>query len=101
MKTQFTPGPWKVVDSKYKPRDQYERFAIECYSNIPGVPGIIAKCGYRFNANLIAAAPDLLEALKELQKRIHAHVKMNVKKHYSLLVADAAASKAIHNFERA
>jgi len=37
----------------------------------------------------------LLEALKELKKQIHAHHKMNAKKDYSLMVADAAAGKAI------
>lgn len=40
---------------------------------------------------------ELLDALINLQKQIHAHHKMNVKKDYSLLVADAQASKAIAN----
>ena len=48
---------------------------------------------------LTVAAPELLKALKELRKQIFAHHKMNVKKDYSLLVADAAASKIIHKAE--
>ena len=47
------------------------------------------------NARLIAAAPDLLEALIELQKKLHEAIRLDVKKHYSLMVADAAASTAI------
>jgi hypothetical protein len=37
----------------------------------------------------------LLEALINLQKRLHQHHKMNVRKDFSLMVADAQASKAI------
>ena len=47
------------------------------------------------NALLIAAAPDLLEALTALQKRLHEDIRLDVKKHFILMVADAAASTAI------
>lgn len=40
---------------------------------------------------------DLIDALENLQKEIRAHYKMNVKKDYSLMVADAQASKVLHN----
>lgn len=40
---------------------------------------------------------ELLDALVNLQKQIHEHYKMNVRKDYSLMVADAQASKAIAN----
>ena len=40
---------------------------------------------------------ELLDALVNLQKQIHAHYRMNVKKDFSLMLADAQASKAIHN----
>lgn len=40
---------------------------------------------------------ELLDALVNLQKQIHAHYKMNVKKDFSLMVADAQASNAIAN----
>jgi hypothetical protein len=38
---------------------------------------------------------ELVAALVELRKQLWEHVKMDVKKHYSLLVADVQASKAI------
>ena len=38
---------------------------------------------------------DLVAALADLQKEIRAHVSFNVKKHYSLMLADVAASKAL------
>jgi len=98
---KHTPGPWKLdLQETY----EWPTEEIEIMDN--DGDGFIAKVyahtnieTQKANARLIAAAPDLLEALKELQKRIHAHMKMDVKKHYSLLVADAAASKAIHNAE--
>lgn len=44
---------------------------------------------------LLVEAPNLLAALEGLRKELRNHVKMDVKKHFSLLVADAAAGKAI------
>ncbi len=39
---------------------------------------------------------ELLEALEELKKQLWAaHLKLDVKKHFSLMVADAAAGTAI------
>jgi hypothetical protein len=40
---------------------------------------------------------ELVAALVELRRQLRSHVKMDVKKHFSLMVADAAASKAIDN----
>ena len=45
-------------------------------------------------AKLNEAAPDLLEALQCLQKELKQAVKFNVKTHYSLMLADVAASLA-------
>lgn len=44
---------------------------------------------------------ELLDALVNLQKQIRAHHKMNIKKDYSLMVADAQASKVIRNVNAA
>lgn len=40
---------------------------------------------------------ELLIALEELKKQMHAHFKLDVRKHFSLLLADAQASTAIFN----
>jgi hypothetical protein len=42
---------------------------------------------------------ELIAALRELQKQLRAHIKLDVKKHYSLMVADAAASTIIAKAE--
>ena len=42
---------------------------------------------------------ELLQALRDLQREIHSAVKMDVRKHYSLMVADAAANTAIAKAE--
>ena len=98
MKTQtgHTPGPWNTDG----------RFILS--GTNPGAP-YIADClpGHEYraegstqaNAALIAAAPELLEALKDLRKEVRAHVKFDVKKHYSLMVADVCADKAIARAE--
>ncbi|MDK9702408.1 MAG: hypothetical protein OEL20_04660 [Sulfuritalea sp.] len=45
----------------------------------------------------MAQQQELLDALVNLQQQIHAHHKMNVRRDFSLMVADAQASKAIAN----
>ena len=44
---------------------------------------------------------ELLAALIDLQKQIREHHKMNVRKDFSLMVADVQASKAIANAQKA
>jgi hypothetical protein len=67
--SQFTPGPWKVFG---RPYDRY--FAV--IDSMPDRDGaVVANCichvaltneDAKANANLIAAAPELLAALQEL-----------------------------------
>ena len=113
---KHTPGPWEI----YKPWTTDEatgkgiphpyKWWIKPESNKNGY--VLAEVGDLYcaknddlngqnkaNAALIAAAPDLLEALKLLRDEIHALRLLDVKKHYSLCVADAAAGKAIHKTE--
>ncbi len=53
------------------------------------------------NAKLIAAAPELLRALVELKRELWAaNLKLNIKKHFSLLAADALAGTAIYKAAR-
>ena len=58
-----------------------------------------SECGEAFEPVMSGLEAELLEALKELKKQIFAHHKMNVKKDFSLLLADAVASKAIAKAE--
>ena len=69
-----TPGPWSVYEEKaldYRPC----QIIGECGSRIATCEGggpkrAVTKAEERANARLIAAAPDLLAALKELT-RLH------------------------------
>lgn len=45
---------------------------------------------------LLLAAPDLAAALEDLRKELRAHFKLDVKKHFSLMAADATAGTALH-----
>jgi hypothetical protein len=75
--TKHTPGPWLVNDCTRRPstshtyryricvgegRDAEELAIVETYSQLPPEPG----CENEANARLIAAAPDLLAALREV-----------------------------------
>src|SRR3546814_13811156 len=62
MKAKHTPGPWLVETDNIDPRHPQHRFiAIGSYKekNYTFVSGHMGEA----NANLIAAAPELLEAL--------------------------------------
>lgn len=68
---KHTPGPWSYTDSNFDGNDiklaPYDtRFVIQCETDFKGVKGVIGACGYRLNAQLISAAPDLLEACKNV-----------------------------------
>lgn len=105
-----TPGPWFVRKDREFYRDHPQPLCVanhkdqEAYDEHPD-PKWICRLFDAWgpeaeaNAALIAAAPDLLAALKGLQKQIHAHYKMNVKKDFSLMLADAEAGKAIAKAE--
>lgn len=93
MTAKHTPGPWNVSDSGATVRGKDWG---------DGVGNLIAQVALQdpaheraINARLIAAAPELLVALEGLRRELLAHVKLNVRKHYSLMVADAAAGTAI------
>lgn len=81
---RHTPGPWKVDGWKIGRRDQVnvsggldtsERYDIMTGKKSPPEPFLIARIGERnpqveANARLIASAPDLLEVVKEIVKRL-------------------------------
>lgn len=68
--TKHTPGPWKVSQRDAEgnlttPAIFANGVIVAVVSELPG--------GYEANANLIAAAPELLEALKALVKSNEEH----------------------------
>lgn len=91
---KHTPGPWQF--GTYSPSNG-ARLPENCHRIYMPANAMAFITGENQDANacLIAAAPDLLAALKDLRKELHAHVKLDVKKHYSLMAADAAAGTII------
>ena len=98
QKQKHTPGPWYVLETKH------------CVGGPLGPNGIgsgIAMCGMRArtpeeqeaNARLIAAAPDLLDALKGIVREIRAYSSPECDDadsigYAELKAADAAIAKA-------
>lgn len=65
MKAQHTPGPWKWDGNPCEYDEQNEApWLVDDQDNYPPVLGGAIKCANTANARLIAAAPDLLEALE-------------------------------------
>ncbi len=70
---KFTPGPWKVSKSP----DYFENGATVIRAENNCVIAVLTDLDWPIpkareaNANLIAAAPELLEALEELSNRAH------------------------------
>lgn len=68
MENKHTPGPWEV--------SIYEEYPTlhTIWSKKEEIPTLIARTCYaprsEYNANLIAAAPELLEALQEIKSAI-------------------------------
>lgn len=100
MKTTHTPGPW--LPHRYKHVFMGEKLAVVRQGD--SRKSLIAEIGpsefgpsrseCEGNARLIAAAPELLAALEGLTKEIHLG-SLHVRKDFSVLVAHAAATKAI------
>jgi len=71
MRTRHTPGPWRVLDGAPGPNDVVlacvESFAFDALEVVATVD--VFHDDPRPNARLIAAAPDLLEALKDILDR--------------------------------
>lgn len=74
-----TPGPWSVVEPGHIRTESLELVAVVQH-------GLEAKA----RARLIAAAPELLAALKECADRLQIHMK-----HTEDLIAHMQACKAI------
>ena len=97
--TQHTPGPWTIEDGRLTQQDHIDRLAedIKCpdrqwvavgTEDAEGYAESVAYC-HPSNARLVAAAPELLAALRECAKQLSA---IGAKGHAS--VARAAIAKA-------
>ena len=63
--TQHTPGPWKVEDWRGSGNAPFHPFPVIAGANGHGIAEVLmAPPKGTANAYLVAAAPDLLEALK-------------------------------------
>ncbi len=90
---KHTTGPWSIRGNRIERVDgipgQAMSFDLVCTIN----EGRLTESAA--NARLIAAAPELLEALQSLAKEINLS-KLKIKKDFSLINAHAAALKAIY-----
>lgn len=69
MRAGFTPGPWSVGERRFGGSTQivYAQFkGLVCEVQRPVIKGIADDEGLTANARLIAAAPELYEALHDL-----------------------------------
>ena len=64
-----------------------------CISDADGAT--VALVPDKAHVALVLAAPDLLAALEDLRRELRNALRMDVRKHYSLMVADAAAGNVI------
>lgn len=95
QKTAHTPGPWQARKAAHGPIDIFDRRNLDVVTVYGG--GVESEAR-EANARLIAAAPDLLEALKDV---VIAYRKARVELGYdddgesdSIAIAEEAIAKA-------
>ena len=77
MSTQHTPGPWHWDGNPCNyDKEQEAPWLIDANDSYPPILGGTITCQSDANARLIAAAPDLLEALQDLFEADMEHVLM-------------------------
>jgi len=91
--TQYTPGPWNYAGPSDIGRDTYSIYGNGplAYTAGPSDYGDAAEA----NARLIAAAPGLLEALKDVAEQIAAYDYLHGKN--ACVIDDAPALAAIRD----
>lgn len=95
--SEHTPGPWRVAGVHIA--STTERVVASCYPQDFLKDDVMMRlesvdtCSA--NARLMAAAPDLLEALRAMQEALTEYKLRDIKKRFRLCLADAQASKAI------
>jgi len=92
MKTKHTPGPWKISNESASPLINSDAVGIGYFGNIaiaiqrdsnPVHGGGISKDTALANAKLIAAAPEMLELLKQINSALeysdaHCHLCIDI-----------------------
>jgi len=86
MSASFTSSPWRIGDAG--------RTIFGPPNGTPSPKTIANVVSSRADARLIAAAPALLEALKQYQLALTS-TRRDIRKDFSLCLADAAAAKAL------
>jgi hypothetical protein len=104
-KSAHTPGPWETRPGYYGTGSTANVVEDSNGNNIAHLDQIMwahpedeSVRRMQANARLIAAAPSMLQALKDLTGKIQLW-KLNVRKDFSLLNAHATATKAIWQAE--
>jgi len=104
-RAKHTPGPW-VVDLRAQESplirggdDYLDDMPQAVVAEVYPEDGDDAGRATMANARLIAAAPALLEAVRLMQAAVREYRLLDVKKRFSLCVADAAACTAIAKAE--
>jgi len=69
MKTKHTPGPWSITERKQEIRGNAWRLVLEIDGPYTEPVTNLYGAESRANARLIAAAPEMLEALEEIMQQ--------------------------------
>lgn len=91
-----TPGPWEIMDDDGELKI-LQSGSIEYGRDWKSYSGICSEVSDQDNANLIAAAPELLEALRQLRDYVEdvcAVSSSDCDKEHPLMLATAAINKA-------
>jgi len=99
VKAKHTPGKWdaKWLDNDWGwVMDENGNYLAQIVTKDEDGK-VVSHKQQEYNGILMAAAPYLLQALKDMVEAGHLGVKLNVKKseHYSWMVAESIARKAI------
>lgn len=91
MTASLTPSPWRIGDAG--------RTIFGAPNGNPSPKTIARVVSARADARVIAAAPEMLEALRLMQAALAQYQLLDVRKRFSLSIAHAAAGAAIAKAE--
>lgn len=91
MTASLTPSPWRIGDAG--------RTIFGAPNGTPSPKTVAHVVSTRADARTVAAAPEMLEALRLIQAALAEYRLLDVRKRFSLSVAHAAAGAAIAKAE--